>query len=237
VNRERRLRDRVLHCFGVQRSYTPRFLVEHPELQIQSILPILVGNEIARSTDGFRFLQIGAFDGVENDPIRELVETFDIAGVIVEPQRGAFDQLTENYRGFQGISMVNAAIGSANGEREFFTVGSESIQQASFDKAHLIKHNISEDEIVSVKVRCTTVETVLKQHAFDSVDLIQIDAEGFDAAILRSINLDDITPAIIRFERAHIPEQELEQCLSRLADHSYRFIVERRDITALRQGK
>jgi hypothetical protein len=68
------------------------------------------------------------------------------------------------------------------------------------------------------------------------VDLIQIDAEGYDWPIIRSIDFSRLHPAVIRFEYRHMSSSDADTCLSLLARHGYRLIVESRDIIAVREA-
>jgi hypothetical protein len=85
-----------------------------------------------------------------------------------------------------------------------------------------------------VPVNCHTIESALRAAALDHVDLIQIDAEGHDWPIIRSIDFTKLRPAIIRFEYRNLSIADADACLEFLAAHRYRFLLEPRDIIALR---
>jgi len=87
-----------------------------------------------------------------------------------------------------------------------------------------------------VQVRCATIASLLQEHGFDSCDLLQIDAEGYDYQIVRSIDFAAVQPLIVRFEHVHMSNADCDQCVELLASHGYRFITERRDIIALREA-
>src|SRR5262245_48292496 len=61
------------------------------------------------------FIQIGANDGLRNDPIREFIVRDAWTGVLVEPLPDVFDLLKKNYSGRAAarLEFVNAAISSA----------------------------------------------------------------------------------------------------------------------------
>ena len=105
---------------------------------------------------------------------------------------------------------------------------------ASFDRQHLRKHGIRDRDIVIQQVPCHTVESALRTAGMDNVDLIQIDAEGYDWPIIRSIDLNRIRPRIMRFEYRHMSDSDADACLAHLADSGYRFIIEMKDIIAVR---
>ena len=225
------VRDVVLRALGVERSYKPKALVAHPEWQMQDVLKFVVGNQLLQTED-FRFVQIGAFDGVANDAMYEIARRHNLPGILVEPQPGAFEQLQRNYRGCPNIILVNGAVAASDGTRDFYTTGDLGLQQASFDRTHLLRHKIPEGEIVTRQVTCYRLESLLEKHGFDHIDLLQIDAEGYDCEIIKTIDFRHIKPAIIRFEHAHLSERDAGECLELLASHGYRFWSERRDTLA-----
>jgi hypothetical protein len=107
---------------------------------------------------------------------------------------------------------------------------------ASFDRGHLRRHNIAASDIGAIRVPCHTVESALRIAGLTSVDILQIDAEGYDWQILKSIDFRRVRPAIVRFEYRNLPPAEADACLAFLAGHGYRFLLERRDIVAIREA-
>jgi hypothetical protein len=81
------------------------------------------------------------------------------------------------------------------------------------------------------------VESALATAGLAQVDLIQIDAEGYDWPIIRSINFERLQPKILRFEYRNMPPQDADACLALLASHDYRFIMESRDIIAYQSAE
>src|SRR5437016_6633062 len=78
-------RDVFLRRLGVERSYRPRALFRNPNWNFAPILNLVVASYLRVRPD-FTFLQIGAFDGIVDDPIHPLVEQFGLRGLVVEPQ-------------------------------------------------------------------------------------------------------------------------------------------------------
>ncbi len=67
----RRWRDILLRRIGMQRCHTPPILARDQTLGVRSCLPFVVAAELLRNPR-MTFLQIGAFDGVGEDDLREL---------------------------------------------------------------------------------------------------------------------------------------------------------------------
>lgn len=231
----RRTRDVFLRAFRLERSYKPKALVAHPEWQAGNPLKFIVGHHLLK-TDNFRFVQIGAFDGVSNDAVHELIKTHDLRGILVEPQPKVFEELRRNYEGYPQIHLVNGAVAADDGVRDYYTRTSLRSQQASFDRGHLRRHNASDNEIVTLQVTCYRLESLLEKYGFDHIDLLQIDAEGYDYEIIKTIDFDRIKPAILRFEHEHLTDRDADECLEMLSSNGYRFVAERRDIIAYAEG-
>lgn len=226
-------REQVLRMFGLASSHLPAYLIRHPELRVESPLAYIVAEHVVRNGK-LRFLQIGAFDGKTCDDLRNVIDSYDCQGVLVEPQSGAFKSLEETYRDCSKVTLINAAIDEVSGERDFFMTSDEASLLSSFDRNHLLKHGVSASDIVVKKIPCLTINNVLEAAGMDGVDLIQIDAEGYDYEIIKSIDFSSINPAIIRFEIDHLSQQDLSACLGTLAEQGYRFFPENKDMIALK---
>lgn len=227
----RRGRNILFRHLGIQRCYTPMLLTRSPELTVRSWLPYVVAHELANNPQ-FTFLQIGAFDGVGDDDLRSLITAHPLRGVLLEPQPLAFSQLQEVYQDQPQLLLLNAAIADREGHRELFCQRGAASMAASFDREHLRRHGIADEDIVAERVVCHTVDSALRAAGLDHVDLIQIDAEGYDYEIIRSIDFSRVRPAIVRFEYRNLSARDADACLNLLASHGYRFFVEPRDIIA-----
>jgi FkbM family methyltransferase len=230
----RRLRRNILiRRLGYQRCFTPPILIRDPSLFVRSSLRYVVANELI-TNPRMTFLQIGAFDGACEDDLRELITAHNLRGVLVEPQPGAFARLKQTYRNQKQVTLLQAAIAETEGTRELYCQRGPASMTASFDRRHLLKHNIPERDIVSQTVPCHTVESALRAAGLNQVDLIQIDAEGYDWPIIRSIDFVRTKPRIIRFEYRHMSDDDADACIAHLALNGYRFVLESHDIIAVR---
>ena len=191
-----------------------------------------------------RYLQVGAFDGVSGDPIYPLIERHALEGIVIEPQKDAFERLRTNYACFPHFHFVNAAIADHDGYSNLFRIrpgaqGPEWLHQiASFDRNVLMWHaymvpNV-ESMIETERVRCVTFETLFKEMGIESVDLLQVDAEGFDAEILRLFDIPVRQPAIVRFEHKHLSIADHEKSIGLLVSHGYRIAASGSDTLAYR---
>ncbi|HEY7193521.1 MAG TPA: FkbM family methyltransferase, partial [Gemmatimonadales bacterium] len=203
MNQRKIARDVLLRRLGVERSYRPPALLRHPDWNFDDPLKLAVAYALRRHPD-FTFLQVGAFDGRTEDPIHPLVREFGIRGIVVEPQVQMLETLRANYADQPQVTVVNAAIADTEGSREFYTTSLGQSRKASFSRSHLLEHGIRSGEIVSRTVRCATITGLAREHRLERCDLIQIDAEGFDGQIVRTIDFQAVQPSIVRFEHVHL---------------------------------
>lgn len=225
-------RTRCLRRLGYARARAPVWLVDHPQHVERNLLRYVAADAVARRGE-LAFLQVGAFDGEADDDLRAVIDAYPCRGILVEPQPGAFARLQETYGAHPRLQLLNVAIDRESGERPFYTTKNRRSVVASFDRGHLRKHGVAEADIVCETIRCLTIADVLGAAGWQHLDLLQIDAEGYDGEILRSLDLNRVRPAIIRFEFAHFTRRELDACLARLASHGYAFLTEDKDVIAV----
>jgi FkbM family methyltransferase len=190
------------------------------------------------------FLEIGANDGVSNDPVFPFVQRFGWTGIMVEPLPGPFAELQENYRPFPQVHLVNAAIGKVDGEctlykiKEYEGQYANASQFASFNRDLVASQTAyvpnAPNEIEEVQVPCLTLETLSRKFPIGPVDVLLIDAEGYDGQILRMIDFRQLNPAIIQFEHANMNKQERENTAKLLVNQGYRLFSDMLDTIAYR---
>lgn len=210
----------------------PKLLRQRPELAIRNLLDMVVAHHGKPAKDFF-FIQIGAFDGVTDDPIYELVRKHQWSGVLIEPQLEAFELLKKNYGAQPGLQFYNVAIGPHDGEVSLYTRTDGMVQAASLESHLMNKPGRRQRSRDCRQVPCWTFATLLEKAQVPAqVDLLQIDAEGADFEIIRAIDFQLFKPAIIRWEHMVLCERDRNACLELLAQQGYRFILEDGDTTA-----
>jgi FkbM family methyltransferase len=179
----------------------------------------------------FTFIQVGAFDGVVQDPLQKYIERENWRGVLVEPQARAAAKLRKLYHNNDRIKVLQVAVDATSGKRTLFTINSEAAPAwagalASFHREVILKHShqisqveaMIEEEIVD----CVTFDSVLDSFRMGKLDLLQIDTEGADGFILSLFPFHRLRPAIVHFEISHLNMKQREECLGRLVGFGYR---------------
>jgi len=234
----RMLRNRLLAKVGLARATTPLYLTEHPETRFPALLQLVVGELAAAKpcddSGEVTVLQVGAYDGVTVDDLSKSLKRYRVRAVLVEPQPTAFDRLRELYGDNPQYTLINAAVDRENGKRTLYVPLEGHSAVASFDRQHLIKHGFKPHTIHEREVDCLTLAAAAARGGLETVDLLQIDAEGYDYEIIKSIDFDVLQPRAIRFEHVHFKERDLNDCLAMLAGHGYQFLMEQNDMIAMR---
>jgi FkbM family methyltransferase len=225
--------------YTVQRVPSPAF---DPQFALQVDFDYVLAHYLASRNDPrpFFFLQVGAHDGVMDDPIHEHVRRGRWHGMLVEPQTLPFSRLVENYAGLEGLTFINAAISERSGPRRLYVIQDETgatleslSGTASFRKEELRtpyrKVGPPGSQIGSVEVMCTTFAAVLADASY--LDLLQIDVEGYDLELLKLFDFGRIMPPIVRFEHRHLSAGELDDAVLLLARHGYRVVRGEYDTT------
>jgi len=204
-------------------------------------------DSFSRATKDVYFIQIGSCDGVTEDPIHTFIMRDRWSGILVEPIKYIFDRLVKTYQGRDNLIFENVAISNKDEIKDFWylresnDLPSHSILIGSFNYEHLLKHaeyipNIDE-YIVKERITCITFESLLQKHYVRKVDLIHIDAEGYDFEIIKQIDFGNYSPKIILFEHTHLHLKDREECMSYLSNCGYSIIYSKGDAIAIRSNK
>jgi FkbM family methyltransferase len=188
----------------------------------------------------FFFIQIGGNDGVSFDWLFDFLENINSSGVIIEPIPEYFEQLKINHKNPK-IKLLNLAIHPDKSSEVIFKVKTESQINyepwvkgiASFQKNHLIKLGININHIVSENVSCTTINELILDQEVISIDYLQIDTEGFDYEVLKTIDFSFVTPTVIRYEHQNLNEQDYFDAQKLLKENGYKLMLYDNDTVAI----
>jgi len=195
--------------------------------------------------DDFFFMQIGANDGKRYDPIHHLIvrEKMSVKGIAIEPIQEYFDELEITYKDFPRIKLIRKAIHNSQNEATIYKInpalseiGEKFKGMSSFDIYNFTKDGISENDIIAEKVPCISFMDLIGEEKITKIHLLQIDAEGYDIEILKSIDFDKIKPLIINFEHRWqynlILETEFFKILRTLINKGYNIVLNGNDAIA-----
>lgn len=204
-----------------------RVIRELPDATLESMQLLLAHYISFRPTASF--VQIGACDGVSEDPVHGYIRKGVFQALLVEPIPANFRQLRQSYEGVKNVRLAQVAIGDKDGEANLFKVkeGAKSVdvywsrQLASFDRSHLLRHGVSTEEIECVRVPSMTLSSLIAQHGISQIDLLQVDTEGFDAEVVGMSLRLPVLPECINFENVHLKPDTAAELFSSLKAHGY----------------
>lgn len=187
------------------------------------------------------FIQIGANDGKRFDPIFGIVNKLHLRGLVLEPVKEYFDELVENYKNTKVVP-INKAIYTDNKKITIYRViNNSSLPEwikgiASIDPDHYKKSNIDKLDIVEEIVDGITFDALLSEYHVINLDLLQIDTEGYDKEIIKSIPFEKIKPRIIHFEHGFADNvmsiNDFLQINKILLENNYKLIMKDYDCIA-----
>lgn len=71
----------------------------------------------------FSVLQVGAYDGVSNDAVHDVLRQYDhVRAVLLEPQPGPFSALERHWAGSTRVVPIRAALSDSTGERPLYVI-------------------------------------------------------------------------------------------------------------------
>ena len=211
----------------------------------------------------FFFVNVGANDGVINDPIYPFIAKYGWRGIAVEPVPHVFERLRVNYRAFPDVVLEQVAISEQTRPIWFVRPGSGSAEYAvqqigSLDAANvherltclrqvpnqgptyaegldapLVHDTHFEEALVTpdvaeyvdrADVECISFNALMERHEVDHVDFLNIDTEGCDWEVLRSVDFDRYRPELLCVEVTALADGETDELNALIEDQEYAYL-------------
>ena len=186
----------------------------------------------------FGLVVIGAHFGVW---LEEEISKYSKQNIIlVEPVPYNLSILEKKYSGLENISICKNAIFSENKISKFYYVNEKSISKlgkhwasgiGSFNKNHILDHRtkrfkIEDEDIDEIEIEFITFDSLIEKFEIESIDKLQIDVEGAEYEILKSINYKKTDINSIQFESKHFDGtfkegKKLEEIKDKLISEGY----------------
>ena len=175
-------------------------------------------------------IQIGANDGIRFDILNGYIKKYKTKSILVEPIKENYEKLKKNYEDCNFISFENCAISTNNEISFLYKVNEKYIKNyddhipgiTSFNKEHLLKHGVKNRHIICENVSSINMKDLITKHQLKSLDLLYVDAEGYDGKIVIDfLNTTNIKPVII-LEFIHIKNIIFESLIQILEENRYK---------------
>ena len=193
----------------------------------------------------FRFVQVGAHDGISHDFLYSFVKLRDSSGLVIEPLPDLFQRLQSNYANNGKIIPVQKAVHASRDTVVLYRVDPEREHLlpgwaggiASVDSRHHERAGIPEAYMVKVEVPAARLSSILQQHNIIGTDYLQIDAEGYDLEILKMADLNRMEPRIVRLEIASLSEEGKKEAWQLLQSAGYFCFLQTPDLVGIKLHK
>jgi len=194
-----------------------------------------------RKTPNFKFVQVGANDGVSFDDLYEFVTTHYCAGLVIEPLPDVFEVLRLNYLHYPRIVPVNMAVHADQTTATLYRVAADKIAAlekpwaagiASFSPKHALELGIPPELITEESVACAPLMEVLTRHGALDAQMLQIDTEGYDAEVIKMIDFSRFRPALLKYEKRSLTASQQAATQDLLMRAGYRIIQDGSDTVA-----
>jgi FkbM family methyltransferase len=189
----------------------------YAKFRLEMLLPHLIQSMLLerRSTQQqLMVVQVGANDGVKDDPVRDLLRLEGVAAVLIEPQPNCVALLQTLYEGSHSVRIVHAAVGRDEGELRLFKFENDTENDRKIsvfcspneDHLRLWKDRLRlSSEIVSIDVPLKRLDQILRTLNVPRADVLITDTEGWDYDVLVPFIQSDIpSPEIIAYEKCNL---------------------------------
>jgi len=206
-------------------------------------------------------VQVGANDGRLNDPIHPFIQRHpdQTRLLLIEPQASVLPMLRETYADHPSATILQCAIGSP-GISTLWTIKQSCWEDfhpgyavlwpsyraptglTSENRSHVeslvAKHYGGElplDAVLdSFQIESRSLLDVLESSGFGfGVDLLQVDTEGSDDVVIMNSAIEQLRPALINFESAHLSEPRMTAVCEHLITIGYKISDNGRDALAV----
>lgn len=190
-------------------------------------------------------VQVGACDGITRDPLHHYIVKGRTKAFLLEPNPQAFVRLQKAYAGVENATLIEAAIGDHDGEAALYRLKSSNnpgldddlgLQISSFSRDHLLKHGARQNAIERISVPCCTLSSLADKFGLTHINLLQIDAEGFDAEVVMMALGLKVRPDAINFEHVHLRAADRESVFDALRAAGYCFGCDDWNILAIQES-
>ena len=188
-----------------------------------------------------RVVAIGAMDGRRFDELWNFIRAREWRAVLVEPSSAMFQQLSANYAGCPFVHCVRLAITEQNGPVTLHRVRPDIIESGQVGDWALGLSSLSlastlkfyQDQLETETVPGSTFADFAAGAGIDRIDVLQIDTEGHDYAILKQVPLRRLGIRLLQVELVNVDPVERLAVFDMLREQGYRYSFDGNDLTAM----
>lgn len=171
-----------------------------------------------------KFIVIGAFDGESHDNFFERVKQKNSKNankiIFVEPIKKYYDILVQNALSINDSEVIceNIGISDKNEDVTMVSVNPSALHKypsyiegcacvvENGTPINIFIQQIEDEDLIYENLSCITFNDLIYRHNFSDVDFLQIDTEGYDERIVKSIDFNSCDIKFIKFEKFYLTE-------------------------------
>jgi len=196
----------------------------------------LLLKDYCQTKNRISFIQVGAHDGISNDPLREFIVRYKKwHGYLLEPLPKYHSMLQNNYQNISAnrLNILRCAIAEQKNSMYLYQIKEKFIdhfpqyakQIASINRSHLINHfpflKNEPEKIEKLKIPVITMRDFIDKYNVIPLDVLCLDAEGLEAEILNSFPFKTVKPDILIYETLHLQTREKNSLYDNLRKQGY----------------
>jgi len=215
---------------------------------------LIFENSIEDKNEKLFLIQIRANDVKSHYPIYKFITRDKWYVILIEPPKMIFDRLLDNYKKQSNLCFENVAVCNKSGLKPLYKISFsdanwassvssfrkenvEALINSGYIEKNAIKENIKlptnkREYITTEKVNCVTLENLILKYDIKNINMLMIDAEGYDSEIIKTINFNKVKPLNIVYEHTHLSKKEKIECKNYLKSAGYNLFEDISDTLA-----
>lgn len=151
-------------------------------------------------------VDVGAADGMSGSNSFKLINEYDWKGLLIEPRSSNFNTLKYLYTSNTNVVLENVAVSNTTKTATLYlkdAAGCNCLREPETKREGPDPHHGGVgDDIGTEQVQVVTLNSLLKKHNIKEIDVLTIDTEGNDLAVLQGLDFNEYKPRIIIVEYA-----------------------------------
>ena len=193
-----------------------------------------------------RYVQVGANDGMIDDPMRDRASSGVWDAVLIEPSSVYLSELKALYRDNPNVKLLKTGISDSTGTLDLFRMDERYADKypvylrgrASLDRNVLIStmrrsSEYSDKHIVAEQIQLEKLQTILGRMRVGRVDVLVVDVEGHEQQVFDSLDLAKTTPKLIFYEHKHLARADNRDLVRKFESAGYSVVRLRQDTLAV----
>lgn len=165
------------------------------------------------------FLDIGANNGISLSNTYILEKEYDWTGICIEPIPITFEKLDKN----RNCIKLNIGISNKNGKERFGFMEKSSKMLSGIIEDYHPKHlqrinkqlSDTNSNLTEIEIQCYLIGDILENYSINKIDYMNIDTEGSELRILKTIDFEKIHIECMSIENNYNDKEQRQFIISK----------------------